>query len=148
MLYCITGRAGSMTDAPAIATACRPVLPPGGFSFSLVNIHSFCYSKNSVVDVVVHCPSFSQSWQPDLRCHPSVRSQTEGIFIFVPRFSFIRHAAHYILYIQPKGGRTMNLSNDERELLSLVRQKPEIISHVLTLILDARSKRVQNQKEA
>lgn len=42
----------------------------------------------------------------------------------------------------------MNLSNDERELISLVRQKPEIISHVLTLILDARSKRVQNQKEA
>ena len=42
----------------------------------------------------------------------------------------------------------MNLSNDEQELLSIVRQHPEIIARALTLILDARSKRVQDQKEA
>lgn len=42
----------------------------------------------------------------------------------------------------------MNLTNDEQELLSIVRQHPEIISRVLTLILDARSKHVQDQREA
>ena len=42
----------------------------------------------------------------------------------------------------------MSLSKDEQELLNVIRQHPEIVSHVLKLILDAVSKLAQHHHQA